>query len=84
MFQCLVMYISLNKIDYVHTRARYILATPLRLSHVCGVHWSRVWRKSKFLEHSIGGWQHANFVMPRRWNAVSRLLLHHHRDSRII
>jgi hypothetical protein len=25
MFQCLVMYISLDKIYYVHARARYIL-----------------------------------------------------------
>jgi hypothetical protein len=59
MFQCLVMYISLDKIYYIHTRARYILAAPFRLSEGCGVHWSRVWRKSKFLEilsAYIGAW----------------------------
>jgi hypothetical protein len=37
MFQCLVMYISRDKIYYVPPQARYIyLATILRLSHVCG------------------------------------------------
>jgi hypothetical protein len=67
MFQCLVMYISLDKIYYIHTRARYILATLFRLSHVCGVQWSRVWRKSKFLEHSIGGWQYVGaWALDRR------------------
>jgi hypothetical protein len=56
MFQCLVMYISRDNIYYVHARARYIYsATSLRLSHVCGVPSSRMWRKSRFLELSIGG-----------------------------
>ena len=31
----------------------------IRFSHVGGVPWSRVRRKSRFLEHSIGRWQHA-------------------------
>ena len=68
MFQCLVIRISRDKIYYVHARARYIL-----LSHDSQAY-SRVWRKSRFLEHSIGRWQHAG-------SAVTRLLLHHHRDS---
>lgn len=29
--------------------AIFYLATILRLSHVCSVQWSRVWRKSRFL-----------------------------------
>jgi hypothetical protein len=77
------MYISLDKIYYVHARARYIyLATILRLSHVCGVQWSRVWRKSRFLEHSIGRWQHAGaWALERRHTSLSNL--HHHRDGGI-
>jgi hypothetical protein len=43
MFQCLVMYISLNEIYYIHTRARYILAISglatcvAYTGHACGV-----------------------------------------------
>jgi hypothetical protein len=39
--------------------AIFYLATILRLRHVCSGYWSRVWRKSRFLEHSIGRWQRA-------------------------
>jgi hypothetical protein len=47
--------------------AIFYLATILRLSHVCGVQWSRVWRKSRFLDHSIGRWQHAGaWALERR------------------
>jgi hypothetical protein len=60
MFQCLVMYISLDKFTIFTPRlAIFYLAMILRLNHVRGVQWSRVWRKSRFLEHSIGRWQHA-------------------------
>jgi hypothetical protein len=61
--------------------AIFYLATILRPDHVCGVQWSRVWRKSRFLEHSIGRRQHAG-----AWelSAVSGPLLHHHRDGRVI
>jgi len=38
----------LSNVHYVHARARYIL-----LSHDSQA-LSRVWRKSRFLEHSIG------------------------------
>jgi hypothetical protein len=38
------------------------LATILRSDHVCGVQWSRVWRKSRFLEYSIGRRQHAGRI----------------------
>jgi hypothetical protein len=73
MFQCLVIYISLDKIYYVHARSRYIL-----LSHDSQVlsrawrtvQWSRVWRKTSTL-------------VPGRWSAVTRLLLGHHRDGGI-
>jgi hypothetical protein len=34
--------------------------------------WSRVWRKSRFLEHSIG-----SMLVPGHWSAVTCLLLHH-------
>jgi hypothetical protein len=33
--------------------AIFFLATILRPNHVRGVQWSRVWRKRRFLEHSI-------------------------------
>ena len=33
--------------------AVWFLATILRHNHVRGVQWSRVWRKSRFLEYSI-------------------------------
>jgi hypothetical protein len=75
MFQCLVIRISRDKIYYVHARARYIL-----LSHDSQAY-SRVWRKSRFLEHSIGRRQH---VSAWALSGVSRLLLHHHRDGRVI
>jgi hypothetical protein len=59
MFRCLVMYINLVKMCYVHAGlAIFYLATILRPDHVCGVQWSRVWRKSRFLERSIGRRQH--------------------------
>ena len=65
------MYISLDKIYYVYARARYIyLVTILRRSYVCGVQWSRVWRKSRFLEHSISRWQHASaWALERRYSS---------------
>ena len=70
-----MFHISLDKIYYVHARARYIyLATILRFSHVCGVQWSRVWRNSRFLELSIGGRQHA---VPRRVSPPPALLEHY-------
>jgi hypothetical protein len=48
MFRCLVMHITLVIIYYAHAWARYIF-----LSHNSQA-WSRVRRKSRFLEHSIG------------------------------
>jgi hypothetical protein len=52
--------------------AIFHLATILRFSHVCGV-WSRVWRKDRFLEHSICRWQHAGaWVLERRhWSSIA-------------
>jgi hypothetical protein len=60
--------------------AIFYLATILRSDHVRGVQWSRVWRKSRFLEHSIGR-HHAGAL---ELSAVSRPLLRHHRDGRVI
>jgi hypothetical protein len=52
--------------------AIFYLTTILRLSHVSGVQWSRVWRKSRFLEHSIGRWQHAGaWAQERRHSSPS-------------
>jgi hypothetical protein len=52
--------------------AIFYLATILRLSHVYGVQWSRVWPKSRFLEHSIGRWQHASaWALERRHSSPS-------------
>jgi hypothetical protein len=39
---------------------RLYLATILRPDHVYGIQGSRVWHKSRFLEHSIGRRQHAS------------------------
>jgi hypothetical protein len=61
------MCINLVKIYYVHARDRYIyLAMILRPDHVCGLQWSRVCRKSRFIEHSIGRRQHAGALAPER------------------
>ncbi len=47
MFRCLVIHISLDRIYYVHARGSlYFTATIGRLSHVCGIKYSRVWRRS--------------------------------------
>jgi hypothetical protein len=47
MFRCLVIHISLDRIYYVHTRGSlYFAARIRRLSHVCGMKYSRVWRRS--------------------------------------
>ena len=54
--------------------AIFYLATILRLSHVCGVRTGF----SNIL--SAGG----STLVPRHWSAVTRLLLHHHRDGGII
>jgi hypothetical protein len=51
MFQCLVIYISRVTIYYIHARTRYSQYADFETS-------SRVWRKSRLLEHSIGR-QHA-------------------------
>ena len=65
MFRCLVIFISLY---YVHTGlAIFYLATILRLDHVWGVQSSRVWRKCRFLKHSISRRQHAGaWALERR------------------
>ena len=45
MFLCLVIHISLDRIYYVHARGSlYFTATIRRLSHVCGIKYSRAWR----------------------------------------
>jgi hypothetical protein len=47
MFRCLVIPISLDRIYYVHARGSlYFTATIRRLSHVLGIKYSRVWRRS--------------------------------------
>jgi hypothetical protein len=64
MFRCLVVCTKYNK--FTPVLAIVYLASNLRLA--CGVQGSRVWRKSRSLEHSIGR---------------SRLL-QHHPNGRII
>ena len=82
MFQCLVIYINLVKIYYVHAQARYIyLATILRPNHVYSVRQSRVQRKSRFLEHSISRRQ---YTSAQALSAVSCPLLYHYYDGRVI
>ena len=82
-FQCLVIYISPDKIYYVHTQARSILnpglaicyaATILRSGHVCGV-------KALFLKLSLGRLR-SSTLGPRR--ALSCLLPHHYRDNCVL
>jgi hypothetical protein len=64
MFRCLVICISLvNNTMFTPGLAIFYLATILRLDHVCGVQWSRVWRKSRFLERSK--LTDAHFTYPR-------------------
>jgi hypothetical protein len=73
MFQCLVMYISRDKIYYVYAWARYILRVH-DSSHVCGI------RAGFSNILSAGG----STLVPGHWSVVTRLLLHHHCDSGII
>jgi hypothetical protein len=51
--------------------AIFYSATTSKPGHVCGVEWSRVWRKSRFLELSMG--QVRGSTLVPGWSAVSRL-----------
>jgi hypothetical protein len=82
MFRCLVIYISRDTIYYVHARIRYILLSH-RPNHVCGVHWSRMWRKRRLLEHPIGR-RHAGASGAGAPSLSSFYLTSLHRNGRII
>jgi hypothetical protein len=78
MFQCLVMYISLDKFTMFTPGLAIFLAMILRPSHVCAYNGHACGVRAGFSNSPSAG---GSTLVPGHWSAVTRLFLHHHRDG---